>query len=562
MIRQTLGNITNEQFNTRTNESKESVSRLSKLKSSKKDPRPIGEKSYLKETIQYIGGYVNNSGFEIDLKTLKNPINRDTQLLFEFLVLRLDPNFKGMFIKKEEKELKINKKQLDVFNADLLMSLFSEIGYPFTIKKQDLTSPTPYSLPVLYSHMQWLIEIVKYYEQTKNQNNLFNDESKEAEEFFNILRIMYYKFQNEDMSEECIKDYINKIFHEKNERAIDSIIKYEKEISEYNKEITSYNEDNIISQLKEEDKNIKEETYKAKNKIKDYEFKNEEVIIKRKEIEEINIKNSYEINKMLKEREILKKQIENQKISPKEVKKIIDEKNELETFYNELNEKLNILNQEEMSLNMNIKEETEELNSLLNLYSKYLSQIPNIKKSIDKNNLDSDLNEVKSLLNKHKEDVINMNRKNKEDYSLLKEINDRIDWEKQEIYENHLILQKKFEKIKNEFLLEKENSMTNLQQRTINMDNIELEIKKINKNISNENILIDTEKEIENLEIEFEKLKSFHEKEESNIDQVINQTINHLIESKTKSEDSFSYLKSSLENDFNHLNEIKKKYLK
>jgi kinetochore protein NDC80 len=142
-------------------------SRPSSLHSSassvRSDPRPMHDKSYLKEQINKIIVYCTTHHYDRPLspKLLLSPSAKDFKHLMLFLFIQVDPNF--AFGSSVEDDIKRYMKLL---------------GYPFSISKNALQAAgTPHTWPALLLMMAWIVDflVVSSHPHTLNTNNTYSN---------------------------------------------------------------------------------------------------------------------------------------------------------------------------------------------------------------------------------------------------------------------------------------------------------------------------------------------------------------------------------------------------
>lgn len=136
------------------------------------DSRPLKDKSYQKRCIRMIIEFLMERGYDhpISPHILTRPTARDFHAIVEFLLKRIDPNFKF-------------KGRIE----DELPRKFKALKYPFAISKTALQAVgAPHTWPPLLGALVWLIELLKYDESS----------SKKEEEEFEIdgVEKLFYSY--------------------------------------------------------------------------------------------------------------------------------------------------------------------------------------------------------------------------------------------------------------------------------------------------------------------------------------------------------------------------------
>lgn len=110
------------------------------------DPRPVGDKKFVGDSINALMAFLAESGFDqpINQRALRSPSKKDVYYLFLFIFQLLDPSF-GFGERPEE---------------DIIVQL-RNLRYPFTLSKTALSSAgSPHSWPAQLAALMWLIELV------------------------------------------------------------------------------------------------------------------------------------------------------------------------------------------------------------------------------------------------------------------------------------------------------------------------------------------------------------------------------------------------------------------
>jgi len=114
------------------------------------DPRSIGEKQFMNNSIRQLIDYLNKHNYDgaISPKILSKPTNKDFMNIVLFLFKQYDPNYK--FTGKFEDEMII---------------MFKYLGYPFNICKSNISAVgSPHAWPTLLACIMWLVELLNYNE--------------------------------------------------------------------------------------------------------------------------------------------------------------------------------------------------------------------------------------------------------------------------------------------------------------------------------------------------------------------------------------------------------------
>ena len=114
------------------------------------DPRSIGEKQFMNNSIRQLIDYLTKHGYDgaISPKILSKPTNKDFMNIVLFLFKQYDPNYK--FTGKFEDEM---------------ITMYKYLGYPFNICKSNISAVgSPHTWPTLLACIMWLVELLNYNE--------------------------------------------------------------------------------------------------------------------------------------------------------------------------------------------------------------------------------------------------------------------------------------------------------------------------------------------------------------------------------------------------------------
>jgi len=114
-----------------------------------KDTRPLRDKAYQSKMRQEVTAYLQENGYDIASNTLQNIQGKEYRAIFEFLTLRLDPNYAFFADKRFE---------------DQFVPALRAIAYPYAhvIDNKWLAAPASmHSWPALLGCLHWLVELCK-----------------------------------------------------------------------------------------------------------------------------------------------------------------------------------------------------------------------------------------------------------------------------------------------------------------------------------------------------------------------------------------------------------------
>ena len=425
----------------------------------------------------------NTSSFKENLSNKINVLEEENnKIKIEFENYKSEEKIRKKFL--ENQILSLSKKDID--NTKFLKSKEKELNenkkhYEENIKKyEENISNLKSNINTLNNKIN---ENLNMNEKLKKQNQeIIEEKNKEI----NKINEKYEKIINE--KDQYHKNELNNICKNKD----NDILQIKNEINELNKKTMNLKEENekLINSLNQKEIKIKELSSINQEVIKISDIKENiieenkniinEIKIKNKELNDINVNNNTKIrnleNKIKDNKEKLDKQIDiNEEITKK---------------YDELNKKYNS-NQSEISelklINnkynktvIELEQENKEINNLL---------IENKKKlKDDKNKLNKKVEELQKEINELNKKINNKNKENEELNKKIKE-KDEIILEYQNKYENEIKKNNKLEKRIQEY---------NLKEEEGNMTEYENKKRKIpNRRYTNNNI------EIENVEKKF-----------------------------------------------------------
>lgn len=137
----------------------------------------------MQKSAKLLISFVIERGYEhpISPKMLTSPSSKDFQLLFLFLVRRIDPTY--AFIKRFEDEVP---------------PLLRALGYPFSISKSALSAVgSPHTWPTLLGVLTWLVNLLKYdeaYAASQNSGTTMDPQSRREGIFYDNTVEAYDQF--------------------------------------------------------------------------------------------------------------------------------------------------------------------------------------------------------------------------------------------------------------------------------------------------------------------------------------------------------------------------------
>ncbi|KAJ1450232.1 HEC/Ndc80p family-domain-containing protein [Pelagophyceae sp. CCMP2097] len=115
------------------------------------DPRPIGDKGYLRASVQRLSDYLRGAGLNTacsSTRALTRPTARDFEDVCSFLFAALDPHWTKSPDRKFE---------------DDVVDVFKTVKYPFQISKTGLCAVgTAHTWPALLAALLWLVDLVQH----------------------------------------------------------------------------------------------------------------------------------------------------------------------------------------------------------------------------------------------------------------------------------------------------------------------------------------------------------------------------------------------------------------
>ena len=189
--------------------------------STRGDPRPIHDKSYLKAEIQKIIAYAATNHYHnpLSVKVLTSPSSKDFKALMLWLVQRVDGSFEWTDGGKEVED-----------DIKRVMRLF---GYPFNVSKNAIIAAgTPHTWPSLLVMIGWLVDFLSYdeavngwYDRQEGDVGQSDGVEEEGEEFdtercyFRYMCASYSAMMAEDtQSTQQVEDALAASFNRRTQR--------------------------------------------------------------------------------------------------------------------------------------------------------------------------------------------------------------------------------------------------------------------------------------------------------------------------------------------------------
>ena len=130
-----------------------------------RDPRPLGEKSYTNNNIQYLMSYLSCHGHtSLSPKTFTSPTAKEFATLSLFLFCKVDKKFK--FGLRAEDDISL---------------IFKQLRYPIQVSKNALYAVgSPHTWPSLLAALTWLVQLFVYAEKAQQNPEKVNTSHKSS----------------------------------------------------------------------------------------------------------------------------------------------------------------------------------------------------------------------------------------------------------------------------------------------------------------------------------------------------------------------------------------------
>jgi kinetochore protein NDC80 len=496
----------------------------------KQDSRPIGQSSFTQKCVKDIVSYLSTTqqGFdkELGVRLLKSPLTRDFLQVMDFLVRRMDQNFKAFVPALQEKK---KGTQSTPFDMEIIIVLFDFLGYPIPINKRNLISVgAPHSWPTILAAVHWLVELSKYQDST-NGNSSSLDDKEDAMQFFMYLSRSYKTFLHHEGSDmEHMEDELRKFFHEKDKETLYEVEKLQFDVSNLEQQLAY--ESPLLS-LEKKKMDFETEIEKLKKLLIVREDSKKKLDESKANLDQECISTLASIKKMQFENEMLKKQISMQDLKPEDVKRMNSELQQLEHNFSHHTKRYEELRARDWDNESTLKADSEVILSTTQTYNKLVVQE---KYLIDSNRFDSLT--LHQNLKVHYHELVAKLRSSHEFSLSLKEQLERNEWEKTELSDNQQQLNNKVVKLENEFRKEKETWRTDLQQQAVLIDQIEEEVRNLKIFEQSDNELKSTMMELDRLQNEIESKRNKYDKEESTMTGLLYKALELMTEHKDKIE--------------------------
>lgn len=293
------------------------------------DPRNIGDKSFMHNSIKTLIQYLSDHGYDhpLAIKILTRPSVKDFSNIINFLFHQIDPNFSST-----------GKLEDDV------VAWFKILGYPFQITKSHFTAViSPHAWPSLLACIMWLIELLQYDEAAAIGSYIDNPGSMDDEvetddpvatmKSFHRYVCQAYKLFLTGEDSQCahLEEQYKSSFENTNMFIKDDISFLENSIRQLENEINEYEKQRAyIPELETNKKKLSSDLTKYEQMVDTYMSHKEQLIQKI----ETRKKCLSEINESIKilqhDNETLKHRVANQELSAEDVRNMVAERERLE----------------------------------------------------------------------------------------------------------------------------------------------------------------------------------------------------------------------------------------
>lgn len=289
------------------------------------DPRNIGDKSFMHNSLKILIEYLSNHGYDhpISLKILTRPAVKDFSNIINFLFHQIDPNFKGT----------------GKFEDDVV-TWFKFLGYPFQIAKSHITAVgSPHAWPSLLASLIWLIELLQYDELSGNNQSPFaeeftgiDDPESSDKAFYNYLAHGYKLFlSGQDDKYDALSEKFKEYFENQKILIQDQISAYEQRNRMLSSEIADCDKRRAyLPELEAKKKDYLNDLGKFEVLIEQLLKHKEQLKTKTESRSNDIIKLNNAITVLQQENNLLKQRIETQELTPEDVRNMISERERLE----------------------------------------------------------------------------------------------------------------------------------------------------------------------------------------------------------------------------------------
>jgi kinetochore protein NDC80 len=293
------------------------------------DPRNIGEKCFMQNSLKVLIAYLSEHGFDhpISLKILTRPAVKDFSNIINFLFRQIDPTFTstGKF-------------------EDDVVTMMKQLGYPFQISKSHITAVgSPHAWPSLLGVIMWLIELLSYDEaaaigayidqnEYDEENIDPDDPSASIKSFYRYTAHSYKLFlAGDDDQFAVLEEKFVQSFDQQNVMVTDQINHLETSIRSLEDEIAEYEKRRAyMPELEAKKKDYMQDLGKFEQLIQQLVQHKDQLVMKtdarKHELNKLN----EAIGILDQENESLRQRIAVQELTPEDIRNMVAEKQRLE----------------------------------------------------------------------------------------------------------------------------------------------------------------------------------------------------------------------------------------
>ncbi|CAM6100680.1 unnamed protein product [Calypogeia fissa] len=293
--------------------SRRSSSMYGKSNQTQVETRPIGDRAFQQDCIRSIVNYLIIHGYKnpVSQKVLQMPSSKDAVSIVQFLILQVDQNWE---FKKTEEDVPL---------------FFKRLGYPVQISRSALyAAGSPVSWPSLLAALSWLTNLLMTMEPSQGGGQGSPFDTQRSNLFTEYINTCYHHFlKGEDDECQALDEGYAKNVKEENEKFVGELEKYQAESNEAQERVRKLrSEPSPLAALEAQQSDYKDDIGKFNMVISNFLSHKEAVEKKREEKrQELATKKEEAIN-MTKENEVLRERIAAQQINAADIDKMLKEK--------------------------------------------------------------------------------------------------------------------------------------------------------------------------------------------------------------------------------------------
>lgn len=434
-----------------------------------KSGRNVRDKEFQTECIQNVTNFLVSNKFEGNI-ALSSPSTKDFQNILRFIVAFVDANTSSKF---EE-------------DAIFLLKTFK---YPYVneITKSQLTSVTPHALPALISMLSWLTDAIKEADDMHRQKSL-------DEEFLEHVRREYGNFMENEEVDTNDDDFLD-IVREMHENENDELEKLQTEIA------LAENTLNLLKVDYEEVEKLEKKKAKIMDEINAMIEQGDQIVTKEEKYKQ-NIEAIYEnvksiqkkINGLVTEKTRLNNIVSDQEINMEDINKLTDEKQLL-------NKKLDKLKVERETKSKAIANTDSQISHAINKINVLINECCSIRK-MSQSEFSMDITEHENVVNAKKQQLNELEIT----LNVLEEKLHEVKTSNEDIEKEYVRHENKLKDASQMYLYKKEQFDKNYEDGLNKMDQQANDMLKLK--LSSDFALQNSERELNNMKIEYDTLKT------------------------------------------------------